>query len=161
MKNIFYSSSKEKTRILGKILCKQLLPGDIIFLVGDLGAGKSEFVRGIAEGLKIKDPIPSPSFTILNVYNNGTIPLNHFDWYRIGSDEELFEIGTDDFLFSDSISCIEWPSMSDYYFKTLKVLRINIINSIDYSDSRQIIIDDSNFTRNINLEEIHNEYTSI
>lgn len=161
MKNIFYSSSKEKTRILGKILSKQLLPGDIIFLVGDLGAGKSEFVRGIAEGLIIKDPIPSPSFIILNVYNNGTIPLNHFDWYRIGSDEELFEIGTDDFLFSDSISCIEWPSMSDYYFKTLKVLRINIRNSIDYSDSRQIIIDDSNFTRNINLEEIHNEYTSI
>ncbi len=115
-----YNSSKEKTRILGKILCKQLLPGDIIFLVGDLGAGKSEFVRGIAEGLSIKDPIPSPSFTILNVYNNGSIPLNHFDWYRIGSDEELFEIGIDDFLFSDSISCIEWPNMSEYYFNTLK-----------------------------------------
>ena len=102
MENIFYSSSKEKTRTLGKILCKRLLPGDIIFLLGDLGAGKSEFVRGIAEGLNIKDPIPSPSFTILNVYYNGAIPLNHFDWYRIVSDEELFEIGTDDFLFSDS-----------------------------------------------------------
>ena len=102
MENIFYSSSKEKTRTLGKILCKRLLPGDIIFLLGDLGAGKSEFVRGIAEGLNIKDPIPSPSFTILNVYYNGAIPLNHFDWYRIVSDEELFEIGTDDFLFSDN-----------------------------------------------------------
>lgn len=161
MENIFYSSSKEKTRTLGKILCKRLLPGDIIFLLGDLGAGKSEFVRGIAEGLNIKDPIPSPSFTILNVYYNGAIPLNHFDWYRIVSDEELFEIGTDDFLFSDSISCVEWPSMSEYYFNTLKALKINIINCGDYSDSRQITIDDSSFTRNLNLEEINNEYTCI
>lgn len=160
MNYIFISQSKEDTKRLGKLLSKNLQPGDILFLSGDLGAGKSEFVRGIALGLGINEPIPSPSFTILNVYNNGKIPLYHFDWYRIDNDEELYEIGTEDFLFSSGISCVEWPSMSNYYSESLNALKINIINDTN-TEQRKIIIDDNRLDRNINLEELYNEYTCI
>ena len=76
------SHSSAETRLWGARLAEQLQPGDVLLLEGNLGAGKSELTRGIAEGLGIHGPVPSPSFTILNVYDSGRIPLYHFDWYR-------------------------------------------------------------------------------
>ena len=91
--------SPQETRALGRVL----------LLWGDLGAGKSEMTRGIAEGLHISDPVTSPSFTILNVYEDGDMPLYHFDWYRLSSAEELFEMGMDEYLGGDGIAVVEWP----------------------------------------------------
>ena len=104
------SSSPAQTRALGAKLARVLCPGDVLILQGDLGAGKSEFTRGIAQGLGISGPIPSPSFTILNVYEDGTMPLYHFDWYRLNSSEELYEMGMDEFLLGEGVSVVEWPS---------------------------------------------------
>ena len=82
--------SPGETRALGERLAKELHPGDVLLLWGDLGAGKSELTRGIARGLGITETVTSPSFTILNVYESGRVPLYHFDWYRLQSSEELW-----------------------------------------------------------------------
>lgn len=100
--------SAEETRNLGKRLAAELRPGDVVLLKGDLGAGKSEFSRGIARGLGITGPVPSPSFTILNAYDEGRIPLYHFDWYRLESAEEIYEMGMEEQLGGDGIALIEW-----------------------------------------------------
>ncbi len=101
--------SPQETRLLGRQLAARLRVGDTVLLYGDLGAGKSELTRGIAEGLGISGPIASPSFTILNVYEDGRIPLYHFDWYRLEDAEELFEMGMDEYLCGDGIAVVEWP----------------------------------------------------
>ena len=87
--------SPQETRALGSSLARQLRPGDVLLLWGDLGAGKSEMTRGIAEGLGVTATVTSPSFTILNVYDDGRIPLYHFDWYRLNGVDELYEMGMD------------------------------------------------------------------
>ncbi len=101
--------SPAETRALGTALARQLLPGDVLVLEGGLGAGKSEFTRGIARGLGVEGPVASPSFTIMNVYDEGRIPLYHFDWYRLASSDELYDMGLDEYLGGDGIAVIEWP----------------------------------------------------
>ena len=81
--------SPGETRAFGERLARQLRAGDVLLLQGNLGAGKSELTRGIARGLGVTDTVTSPSFTILNVYEDGRVPLYHFDWYRLQSAEEL------------------------------------------------------------------------
>lgn len=98
------------TRELGKRLSAELRPGDVLMMYGDLGAGKSELTRGIAEGLGVTETVTSPSFTILNVYDSGSVPLYHFDWYRLESAEELYEMGMDEYLGGDGIAAVEWPT---------------------------------------------------
>ena len=107
--------SAEETRTLGKRLAKCLKPGDTVLLRGDLGAGKSELARGIARGLGILGPVPSPSFTILNAYDEGSVPLYHFDWYRISDPEEIAEMGMDEQLGGDGIALIEWSERAEEY----------------------------------------------
>ena len=102
--------SPMETRAFGARLARSLRAGDVLLLEGDLGAGKSELTRGIAAGLGIDDPVPSPSFTILNVYETGRLPLYHFDWYRLREAEELFELGMDEYLGGDGVAVVEWPS---------------------------------------------------
>lgn len=102
--------SPQETRALGERLAALLRAGDVLLLLGDLGAGKSELTRGIAQGLHIHTPVTSPSFTILNVYDEGTLPLYHFDWYRLNSAEELYEMGMDEYLGGDGVAVVEWPS---------------------------------------------------
>ena len=102
--------SPAQTRDLGAALARQLLPGDVLILEGDLGAGKSELTRGIARGLGVAGPVSSPSFTILNVYEDGRVPLYHFDWYRLESPEELYELGMDEYLGGDGIAVVEWAA---------------------------------------------------
>lgn len=104
------TGAPEETRALGRQLALSLLPGDVLLLYGDLGAGKSELTRGIAEGLGITTIVTSPSFTILNVYDEGRIPLYHFDWYRLSGADELYEMGMDEYLGGDGVAVVEWPS---------------------------------------------------
>ena len=104
------TTSANETRTLGEWLASSLRPGDVLLLLGDMGVGKSELTRGIARGLGIQGPVASPTFTILQVYDEGHIPLYHFDWYRLESADELYEMGMDEYLGGDGIAIIEWPS---------------------------------------------------
>ena len=104
------TASPDETRALGRRLAEALQPGDVLLLYGNLGAGKSELTRGIAEGLGVAGPVTSPSFTILNVYDDGRVPLYHFDWYRLESAEELYEMGMDEYLGGDGVAVVEWPT---------------------------------------------------
>ena len=103
--------SPAETRALGIRLARHLRPGDVLCLWGDLGAGKSELTRGIAAGLGVTAPVTSPSFTIMNVYQEGRLPLYHFDWYRLESSEELYEMGMDKYLGGDGAAVVEWPGV--------------------------------------------------
>ena len=105
--------SVQETRDAGAKLAERLHPGDVVVLEGDLGAGKSELTRGIARGLGITGPVPSPSFTILNVYDEGRLPLYHFDWYRIGDESELTDMGLDEFIGGDGVCLIEWHERAE------------------------------------------------
>ncbi len=104
----YVTHSATETRSLGEALSISLRPGDVLVLQGDMGAGKSEFTRGIARGLGILGPIASPTFTILQAYDSGRLPLYHFDWYRINDPEELFEIGAEEYLQGDGVAVVEW-----------------------------------------------------
>ena len=102
----------EDTIKLGEIIGKTLTPGSIIALRGDLGAGKTVLVKGIARGLGIEDEPVSPTFVIMNAYE-GAIPLYHFDLYRISGADELMGIGADEFLFGEGVSAVEWAERVD------------------------------------------------
>lgn len=102
------TNSAAETRALGEQLARRLQPGDTVILEGELGAGKSELARGIARGLGVTETVTSPSFTILNVYESGRCPLYHFDWYRLESEEELYELGMDEYLGGDGVAVVEW-----------------------------------------------------
>ena len=101
MKHIFESRSAEETRALGKKMGEEAKASDVIALTGDLGVGKTVFTKGIAEGLGITEPVSSPTFTILQEYRSGRLPLYHFDVYRIGDPEEMDEVGFDDYVYGD------------------------------------------------------------
>ena len=102
------TNSASETRALGEKLASRLRTGDVVILEGELGAGKSELARGIAKGIGVKEKVTSPSFTILNVYESGRCPLYHFDWYRLESEDELYELGMDEYLGGDGIAVVEW-----------------------------------------------------
>ena len=102
------TNSAAETRALGEKLASRLKAGDVVVLEGELGAGKSELARGIARGLGVTETVTSPSFTILNVYESGRCPLYHFDWYRLESEEELYELGMDEYLGGDGVAVVEW-----------------------------------------------------
>lgn len=105
--------TREDTQALGKRLAATLRAGDVVLLSGRMGAGKSEFARGVARGLGIASAVPSPSFTILNVYDEGRLPLYHFDWYRIGDESELTDMGLDEYIGGDGVCLIEWHERAE------------------------------------------------
>jgi len=105
--------SAQETRALGERLAQQLQTGDVLLLTGELGAGKSELARGIARGLGVTGYVPSPSFTILQVHEGGRLPLYHFDWYRLGGVNELYELTMDEYLYDDGVSVVEWPEVAE------------------------------------------------
>ena len=104
------TNAPEETFAFGKMLGEQAKPGEVICLNGDLGVGKTVFTKGFAEGLGITEPVNSPTFTIVQQYDSGRMPLYHFDVYRIGDVEEMYDIGIDEYLFGDGVCLIEWPS---------------------------------------------------
>ena len=103
-----YSSSVQETEALGRALAQHLTPGTVVAFTGDLGAGKTAFVRGMAQGLGIAQRVTSPTFTIVNEYEGGRLPLFHYDMYRLGSADDLFDIGWEDFLRRGGVCAVEW-----------------------------------------------------
>lgn len=108
---IIETNSAEETFRLGEKLGHLAIPGQIYTLNGDLGVGKTVFTQGVASGLGIKEPVNSPTFTIVQEYEDGRIPFYHFDVYRIGDLEEMDEIGYDDYFFGNGICLIEWAEL--------------------------------------------------
>ena len=104
----FITNSPQETEALGQKLGQTLPAGTVIAYRGDLGAGKTAFTRGLARGLGIQDPVTSPTYTIVNEYLGGRIPLFHFDMYRLHSADDLFDIGWDDYLERQGICAVEW-----------------------------------------------------
>ena len=102
------TKSPEQTELLGKKLAELLRPGDVIAYYGDLGAGKTAFTRGLAAGLGSREAVTSPTYTIVNEYLSGRMPLFHFDMYRLSSSEELFDIGWEDYLARGGVCAVEW-----------------------------------------------------
>ena len=105
------SNNSMDTYNLGKSLGEKANPGDVFTLVGDLGVGKTVFAQGFAAGLGVSDYINSPTFTILQVYDDARIPMYHFDVYRIEDSEEMYEVGLDEYLYGDGVCLIEWADM--------------------------------------------------
>jgi tRNA threonylcarbamoyladenosine biosynthesis protein TsaE len=103
-----HSDSAEATQALAERLMQNLPPGSVLALHGDLGSGKTCFVTGIARAINITEPITSPTFTMINEYNDGTLPLCHMDLYRIQDPDELFSLGLDDYLEYSGITILEW-----------------------------------------------------
>lgn len=102
--------SAQETFDLGKTIGEQLLPGSVLTLVGDLGVGKTVFSQGLAQGLGITEPVNSPTFTIIQIYEGGRLPFYHFDVYRIGDLSEMDEIGYEDYFWGDGVCLIEWAN---------------------------------------------------
>lgn len=103
--------SPEETFLFGKELGENARPGEVYTLIGDLGVGKTVLTQGIAKGLKIEEAICSPTFTIVQVYEEGRMPFYHFDVYRIGDLEEMDEIGYEDYFYGDGLTMIEWANL--------------------------------------------------
>ncbi|MDO5410829.1 MAG: tRNA (adenosine(37)-N6)-threonylcarbamoyltransferase complex ATPase subunit type 1 TsaE [Lachnospiraceae bacterium] len=108
---VYESSGPGETFEMGRKLGSLAQPGQIICLNGDLGTGKTVFTQGFAAGLEITEPVSSPTFTIVQVYEEGRLPLYHFDVYRIGDPEEMEEIGYEDYFYGDGVCLIEWSEL--------------------------------------------------
>ena len=102
------TESVEQTEGFGRALAARLQPGDVIAYYGDLGAGKTAFTRGLARGLGYREPVTSPTYTIVNEYLGGRLPLFHFDMYRLQSDDDLWDIGWEDYLDRGGVCAVEW-----------------------------------------------------
>ena len=111
MTEMIESLREQDTYDLGKKLGESCKAGDIILLNGDLGVGKTIFTKGFGKGLGIEEPISSPTFTIMQIYEQGRLPLYHFDVYRIADPEEMDEIGYEDYFFGKGVCLIEWASL--------------------------------------------------
>lgn len=138
---IIETNSPDETYRLGRKIGESAQPGQVYTLTGDLGVGKTVFTQGVASGLGITETVNSPTFTIVQIYEDGRIPFYHFDVYRIADIEEMEEIGYDDYFFGTGICLIEWAELID---EILPPERISIIIEKDLTkgfDYRRIIID--------------------
>ena len=107
------TNSEQETEQLGLRVGRALKPGSVIAYTGDLGAGKTAFTRGLARGLDIPERVTSPTFNIVNEYEGGRLPLFHFDMYRLGGSDELFDIGWEDYLARGGVCAVEWSENVD------------------------------------------------
>ena len=139
---IIETYSEEETLKSAMAFAKNIKPGSIICLDGELGAGKSVFARGFARGLGITEPVTSPTFTLVQIYEGGRLNMYHFDVYRIGDPSEMYDIGYEDYFYSDGVCLVEWASLileliPDYAIKVS--IEKDISKRYDY---RKIIIKD-------------------
>ena len=137
------TKNPEETKNLGKDVSKLVKPGDILAFYGELGAGKTCFIQGISLGLKVKDYVTSPSFTIINEYQ-GKIPIYHFDLFRLNA-EEIFELGYEEYFYGEGLTVIEWAEKIEQFlpkehlkidikFKDLYERKISFISQGDRFD---------------------------
>ena len=143
----YITHSPEETEKLGAALAQRLQPGTIIAYTGDLGAGKTAFTRGLAKGLGYSQPVTSPTYTIVNEYLGGRLPLFHFDMYRLASSDDLWDIGWEDYLERGGVCAVEWSenvadAMED-------AIRVDIAKLSD--DTREITIEGGNANADFSL----------
>jgi len=140
--NIIETFSPEETFELGKSIGEKATPGQVYTLIGDLGVGKTVFTQGIAKGLGITEPVNSPTFTIVQIYEDGRLPFYHFDVYRIGDVEEMDEIGYEDYFYGEGLCLIEWANLIEEILPT-HFSRVTIEKDLEKGfDYRRIIIEE-------------------
>ena len=138
---IFETNCAQETFELGQKIGRGAKPGQIYTLIGDLGVGKTVFTQGVASGLDIHEPISSPTFTIIQVYEEGRMPFYHFDVYRIGDIEEMEEIGYDDYFFGEGICLVEWANLIEELLPDT-IIRIEIEKDLEKGfDYRRITVE--------------------
>ncbi len=144
MHEVTHSYNAGETQEAGRLMGKAALPGQVITLIGDLGVGKTVFTQGFAEGLGIRETVNSPTFTILQIYEEGRMPLYHFDVYRIGDSEEMLEVGWDDYVYGEGVCLIEWADLIDDLIEEIpadKLVRVEIRKDLSKgADYREIIV---------------------
>jgi len=133
----FITNSPTETEAVGAALGKRLEPGAVIAYRGDLGAGKTAFTRGLARGLGYSDPVTSPTYTIVNEYLGGRLPLFHFDMYRLRSSEDLWDIGWEDYLDRGGVCAVEWSENVEDALEGALTVTIEKLGE----DSRRITIE--------------------
>ena len=143
----YITKSPAGTEAVGAALAKVLRPGTVIAYRGDLGAGKTAFTRGLAKGLGVKESVTSPTYTIVNEYVSGSMPLFHFDMYRLGSEDELFDIGWEDYLDRGGICAVEW---SENVWGAMEDAIVVTISRID-EDTRKIQIEGGDSLADLSL----------
>ena len=134
-KMVTETRSPEETYELGRKIGLQARSGQVYTLTGDLGVGKTVFTQGVAAGLGITEPVSSPTFTIVQVYEEGRLPFYHFDVYRIGDIEEMEEIGYDDYFFGEGICLIEWAELIEEILPDDRIsitIEKNLAQGFDY-----------------------------
>ena len=134
---VFYTNSPAETEAIAEKLAKVLIAGTVIAYRGDLGAGKTAFTRGLAKGLGCRDMVTSPTYTIVNEYLSGKMPLFHFDMYRLGSADDLWDIGWEDYLDRGGICAVEWSENVEEALD--RFILVNIEKTGD--ESRRITIE--------------------
>ena len=132
----FITNGPEETEALGARLARALEPGAVVAFTGDLGAGKTAFVRGLARGLGVQDRVTSPTFTVVNEYEGGRLPLFHFDLYRLGCADELFDIGWEDYLARGGVCAVEWSERMEELLEP-GTIRVDLRRGED--ESRRVI----------------------
>lgn len=135
----FTTHSAAETEALGERLAARLTGGEVIAYTGDLGAGKTAFTRGLARGLGITDRVTSPTFTIVNEYEGGRMPLFHFDMYRLSSSDELYDIGWEDYLARGGVCAVEWSEIVSDALEENELIRVDIKNECG-NDDRTITV---------------------
>ncbi|MBE7037293.1 MAG: tRNA (adenosine(37)-N6)-threonylcarbamoyltransferase complex ATPase subunit type 1 TsaE [Ruminococcaceae bacterium] len=130
----YISNCENDTINIAKEFAKSLKAGDVVTLDGDLGAGKTFFTSSLCKSLGVKDIVQSPTFTIVNEYRNGNIPVFHFDVYRISSPDDMYDIGFDEYLYSDGISIVEWADEVKEFF-TMPYYEIRIYKDLGISEN--------------------------
>ena len=143
----YITNSPSETEAVGAALAQVLQPGTVIAYRGDLGAGKTAFTRGLARGLGVTDRVTSPTYTIVNEYLGGRMPLFHFDMYRLGSEDELFDIGWDDYLERGGVCAVEW---SENVWGAMDDAIVITITRLD-EDTRKIVIDGGDLIADLSL----------
>ena len=123
---------EEQMRALGEKLAKEAVPGMVYALVGDLGTGKTTLTKAIARGLGIEEPITSPTFTIVHEYHSGRMPLYHFDVYRLGDPDEMFELGYEEYFYGEGLCVVEWADLvADLLPEEARIFRLEYGTSED------------------------------
>ena len=144
MERIIETHSAQETWQAGYEMGCRVDPGKVITLIGDLGVGKTVYTQGVAAGLGIRETVNSPTFTILQVYDDGRIPLYHYDVYRIGDSEEILETGWDEYVCSDGVCLIEWADLIPDLIEELpaeEIIRVGIEKDLQKGfDYRRITV---------------------
>ena len=143
----FQTNSPEETEAIGAALGKILTPGTVIAYRGDLGAGKTAFTRGLAKGLGCREIVTSPTYTIVNEYLGGRLPLFHFDMYRLRSSDDLFDIGWEDYLDRGGICAVEWSENVEDAMEDAICITIEKLGE----ESRQITLEGGSILADLSL----------